>query len=91
MQFDLLISESRSIVMVDCELVRIHRRLEAGWVAMAPGNYRPVEWLKAQNGLLVGVQIPVNIRSRIVPATICDPNEAIFFELDKQFARDFFT
>lgn len=90
MQFDLLMNESRSIVMVDCEIIKLHRRLHAGWVAMAPGNYRAVEWFNAPNGLLIGIQIPINIRARVVPSTICHPEEPIFFDLDKQFAKDFF-
>lgn len=90
MKCDVLMNDSRTIVMVDCELVREYRRLHAGWVAMAPGNYFPVEWFNSPNGLKIGVQIPVNVRSRITSSTICHPTEPIFFDLDSEFAKDFF-
>lgn len=89
MQLDLLMSESRNIVMVDCELAPHHRRLEAGWVAMAPGNYRPIEIL-ISGDLEIPVLIPLNIRVRVTPSTICHPTERIFFDLDTEFAKEFF-
>lgn len=90
MRFDLLMSETRNIVMVDCELVKHHRRLEAGWVFMAPGNYRPVETLISCEGLEIPVLILEDFRVRLTPSTICHPREPIFFEIDSQFAKEFF-
>lgn len=90
MQVDLLTNNASTIVMVDCEIIQFSRQLHAGWVAMCPGNYSPVEWLESSTGLRIGVQIPLNIRSRIVPCTLAHPTEPYFFDLDQQFAKDFF-
>lgn len=91
MKIDLLMNDARSLIFVDCELVREFRRLHVGFVVMAPGNYQPTEILKSQLGFEVLVQIPVNLRSRSVPSTISHPREPIFFDLDPKFARDLFN